>query len=200
MFSVSTILNVPFPSENGTPKVARVSFPSDDLWIKRSKKRRILVRNLGRNKSESQTYGAEEIDAEIFSNVRLEGSSDLDPADCVMLLDRLSECRVTELHHEGGSVAVHLQLPGEVEVIHRLRIPTSKEILDHRRQFGRVVELPNNQQSIVVDIGVTGALWDRLQREVEGYEGPVPIVHKAIATRAAIDAAENVVYDEPIDF
>lgn len=197
MFSVQTPkINVTFPTADGKPKVASVRFPSDDEWVRRSKKRKVITRNLGRGSTQSETVGAEEVDQEIYAAIRLENSCDLDAAECMQLLDRVGSCEVIDYQHEGSSVLVTMILPGDSEATHRLRIPTAKQVLDYKRGLARVTSRPNGRDEIAIDITAAGKLWDALHVEHEGYEGPVPIVHKVHAVRAAVEASENMVYDE----
>ena len=197
MFSINTPkINVTFPATDGKPKVASVRFPTDDEWILRSRRRKVITRNLGRGRTQSDTIGAEEVDLEIYAAIRLEGSCDLDGAECMQLLDRVGSCEVLDYEHEGNGVAVSLLLPGDTEATHRLRVPTAKEVLDYNRGLAKVTTLSNGRDQIAIDITAAGRLWDALRLDHTGYDGPVPIVHKVHAIRAAVEASENMVFDE----
>ena len=48
---------------------------------------------------------------------------------------------------EPGGYRVRLRVPGAVTE-HSLRIPSEKELLDYKRSFARIVDLPYNRQEI----------------------------------------------------
>lgn len=193
MFSTTIPINVTMP---GGQKVAKVRFPTDEEWIARAKARKLIVKNLGRDRRETETIGAEEADAKVFEAIKRPESAELDPSEAVMLLERLASCEVTDATHEGSTAAISLRLPGDVEAVHRLRIPTAKDILDYRRGISRVVEMSHGKQQVTINIGVAGALWDKLTEGVEGYTDAVPVIHKTRAIAAAIELSENVVFDD----
>jgi hypothetical protein len=52
------------------------------------------------------------------------------------------------------------------------------------------VDLPYGKQEITVNLAAAGALYDKLRDETEGYTANVPVIHKAVAVKAAIDALD----------
>jgi len=83
-------------------------------------------------------------------------------------------------------------------VSHSLRMPSAKDVFDYRRGFARVLDLPYNRQELIINLAPAGALYKRLVQEVEGYSGDVPIIHQAVAVKAAIDALDAS-FQETVD-
>ena len=70
-------------------------------------------------------------------------------------------------------------------------MPSAKDTFEYRRGFVRAIDLPFGRQEITVHIGPVAALYKKLIESTEGYAGDVvPIIHQAVAVRAAIDALE----------
>jgi hypothetical protein len=74
--------------------------------------------------------------------------------------------------------------------VHLLKMPSAKDVFDYRRRFARVLDLPCNRQELTINLAVAGALYKRLITATEGYAGEVPIIHQAVAVKAAIDALD----------
>lgn len=51
-------------------KTVRVRFPSDDEWTARQRRRKVIVKNLGRGMSETTVAGGEEVDAALVAKIR----------------------------------------------------------------------------------------------------------------------------------
>ncbi len=63
--------------------------------------------------------------------------------------------------------------------------PKVAEIVEVLTAHGFVVK-----QEITVNLGAAGALYKKLCEATEGYAGAVPIIHQAVAVKAAIDALD----------
>ena len=69
--------------------------------------------------------------------------------------------------------------------------PTAKDQFEYRRGFARAITLPSGRQELTVNIAPVGAMYKRLVVATEGYASAnVPIVHQAVAVRAAMDALD----------
>ena len=67
------------------------------------------------------------------------------------------------------------------------------------QRSSHIVTLPYNLQEIRTNLESPASLWDQCGGVAEGYEGPVPNVHKDVAIRAVISAMEREAmpkYDE----
>jgi hypothetical protein len=61
-------------------------------------------------------------------------------------------------------------------------------LFEYRRGFARLLDLPFGRQEVTINIGSAAALYKSLITASEGYAGDVPIIHQAVAVKAAIDA------------
>jgi hypothetical protein len=75
-------------------------------------------------------------------------------------------------------------------VTHVLKMPSAKDVFEYRRGFARVLDLPFNKQELTINLAAAGALYKKLITTTEGYAGEVPIIHQAVAVKAAIDALD----------
>ena len=76
-------------------------------------------------------------------------------------------------------------------VTHLLKIASAKDITEYRRGFARVLDLPYNRQELTINLAAAGALYKKLITTTEGYAGDAPIMHQAVAVKAAIDALDD---------
>lgn len=53
-------------------KIVRTRFPSDDEWAERQRRRKVIVKQLGRGMSETSIPNGEEIDAALLTLIRTE--------------------------------------------------------------------------------------------------------------------------------
>ena len=73
--------------------------------------------------------------------------------------------------------------------------------MDYRRAFARILDLPFNKQELTVNLAAAGDLYKKLCQGTEGYAGAVPIIHQAVAVKAAIDALDvGFEVDRPANF
>ena len=91
----------------------------------------------------------------------------------------------------GDGFRVTLRVLGGT-VTHELRMPSAKDVFEYRRGFARVLDLPYNRQELVINLAPAATLFKKLIQMSEGYAGDVPIIHQAVAVKAAIDALDAV--------
>ena len=89
----------------------------------------------------------------------------------------------------GDAFQVTLRVLGATTV-HLLKMPSAKDVIQYRRGFARVLDLPFGRQELTINIGSAAALYKKLITATEGYAGDVPIIHQAVAVKAAIDAMD----------
>ena len=89
----------------------------------------------------------------------------------------------------GDAFRVTLRVLGGT-VTHLLKMPSAKDVFEYRRGFARVLDLPYNRQELIINLAPAGALYKRLAQTAEGYAGEVPVIHQAVAVKAAIDALD----------
>lgn len=172
-------------------KTVRVRFPSDDEWTERQRRRKITIKQLGRGVSETIIGHAEDADAELLARIRVadEKAPEVDPFEASRIIEQLSQADVDDVVHTGDSFRVTLRVLGGT-VIHLLKMPSAKDAFEYRRGFARVLDLPYNRQELTINLAAAGALYKKLITATEGYAGEAPIIHQAVAVKAAIDALD----------
>jgi hypothetical protein len=188
MFDASKPITVNLRTPDGL-KAIRLRFPTDEEWIERQKRRKVLIKQLGRGVSETIVSGGEDADAALLAKIREEDGPEVDAFEASRVIEQLSQADVDDVVHEGDHFRVTLRVLGGT-VTHEIRMPSAKDVFDYRRSFARVLDLPYNRQELTINLGAAGALYKKLAESSEGYAGDVPVIHQAVAVKAAIDALD----------
>jgi hypothetical protein len=173
-------------------KPVRVRFPTDEEWIDRQRKRKVIVKQLGRGVSETTIPDSQDADAALLAKIRVpeENAPDVDAFEASRIIEQLSQADVDDVVQEGDAFRVTLRVFSGT-VTHLLKMPSAKDVFDYRRGFARVLDLPYNRQELIINLAPAAALFKKLLQSSEGYAGDVPIVHQAAAVKAAIDALDT---------
>ena len=174
----------------GGVKTVRVRFPSDDEWVERQRRRKVVINQLGRGVSETIVANGEDVDAALVAKVRSDPAPEIDAFEAVKVVEQLSTAEVDDVVAEGDSFRITTRILGGTTV-HVLNMPSAKDVFDYRRGFARVLDLPFGKQELTINITPAGALYKKLVISSVGYAGDVPIIHQAVAVKAAIDAMDN---------
>lgn len=170
-------------------KTVRVRFPSEEEWAERQRRRKVIIKNLGRGISETTVQNGEEIDAALLAKIRTEEEPELDAFEAQRVVEQLATCEVDDVILAGDAFRVTLRVLGATTV-HLLKMPSAKDVNTYRRSFLRVLDLPFNRQEITINVRAAGDLYKRIVEATEGYAGDVPIIHQAVAVKAAVDALD----------
>jgi hypothetical protein len=173
-------------------KTVRLRFPTDEEWIERQKKRKVIVKQLGRGVSETTIPDSAEADAALLAKIRVaeENAPEVDAFEASRIIEQLSQAEVDDVVQVGDGFRVTMRVLGGT-VSHVLRMPSAKDVFEYRRGFARVLDLPYNRQELIINLGAAAALFKKLIESSEGYAGDVPIIHQAVAVKAAIDALDG---------
>ncbi len=188
MFDGSKPITVNLRTPDGL-KAIRLRFPTDEEWIERQKRRKVLIKQLGRGVSETIVSGGEDADAALLAKIREEDKPEVDAFEASRVIEQLSQADVDDVVQEGDRFRVTLRVLGGT-VNHEIRMPSAKDVFDHRRSFARVLDLPYNRQELTINLGAAGVLYKKLIESSEGYAGDVPVIHQAVAVKATIDALD----------
>lgn len=188
MFDVTQPIQIRVRTSDGI-KSLRVRFPADEEWIERQRRRKVLIRHVGRGVTETIVSVGEDADAELLAKIREDDGQEVDPYEASRVIEQLAQADVDDAAVEGDSVRVVLRVLGGMAT-HVLRMPTARDMIEYRRRFARVLDLPYGKQELRVNLEVAGELYRKLAVSTEGYVGAVPIVHQAVALKAAIDELE----------
>ena len=173
-------------------KTVRVRFPTDEEWIDRQKKRKVIVKQLGRGVSETTIPDSQDADAALLAKIRVpeENAPDVDAFEASRIIEQLSQADVDDVVQDGDAFRVALRVLGGT-VAHLLKMPSAKDVFEYRRGFARVLDLPYSRQELIINLAPAAALFKKLLESSEGYAGEAPIVHQAVAVKAAIDAIDG---------
>jgi hypothetical protein len=191
MFDAKQPITIHLRTPDGV-KPIRVRFPTDEEWIDRQKKRKVIVKQLGRGVSETTIPDSAEADAALLAKIRVpeENAPVVDAFEASRIIEHLSQADVDDVVQVGDGFRVTLRVLGGT-VSHVLRMPSAKDVFEYRRGFARVLDLPYNRQELIINLAPAAALFKKLLESSEGYADHVPIIHQAVAVKAAIDALEG---------
>jgi hypothetical protein len=171
-------------------KTVRVRFPSDDEWAERQRRRKVIIKDLGRNIRETTMQGGEDVDAGLLAKIRTEDGPEVDPFEAAKLIDELAYCVMDDVVPVNDGYSITLRVPGATPTL-LLRMPSAKDVADYRRGFARILELPFGKQQLTVNLWAAAELFKKLVQGTEGYVGEPPIIHQSVAVKAAIDSLES---------
>ena len=77
VFDATRPVAIQLRGPDGT-KTVRVRFPSDDEWAERQRRRKVIVKQLGRGISETTIPNGEDIDAAMLAKIRTEEGPEVD--------------------------------------------------------------------------------------------------------------------------
>src|SRR5512140_511428 len=87
-------------------KTVRVRFPSDDEWAERQRRRKVVIKQLGRGVSETIVANGEDVDAALVAKIRAEETPEIDAFEAMKVVDQLSTAEVDDVLAEGDSFRV----------------------------------------------------------------------------------------------
>jgi len=189
-FSIENEFSFSLRLESG-PAAVVVRFPTDEDWARHAALCRTVFKNLGRGKSETEVESAK-ADHALYNTVRLDGSPDLDAVEVGCIVELLGAFDIRDCRQEGDAYLIEATIHAQAVVI-RLKAPTTKAVLDYRKRAFQLISLPHGRTQMISRISEAAALFDRCFVSAEGYDGPVPILHKDRALRAMIDFIETEV-------
>jgi len=190
MFDAKQAITIHLRTPDGV-KTVRVRFPTDEEWIERQRRRKVIIKQLGRGISETVVPNSEDVDAALLAKIRAEEQDpvEIDPFEASRIIEQLSQAEVDDVVQTGDAFRITLRVLGGT-VTHVLAMPSAKDVFEYRRAFARILDLPFNKQELTINLAAAGTLYKKLARSAEGYAGEVPIIHQAVAVKAAIDALD----------
>ena len=115
-------------------KTIRVRFPSDEEWTERQRRRKVIIKQLGRGVSETIIANGEDADAALLAKIRVpeEGAPDVDAFEASRIMEQLSQAEVDDVAQAGDAFRVTLRVLGGA-VAHVLRMPSAKDVIEDLR-------------------------------------------------------------------
>jgi hypothetical protein len=170
-------------------KTVRVRFPTDDEWAERQRRRKVIVKQLGRGISETTTPSGEDIDAAMVAKIRTEEEPQVDAFEAQKVVEQLAICEVDDVVLAGDAYRVTLRVLGATTTV-LLKMPSAKDVSEYRHGFARILDMQFSRTQLTINLRAGGDLFKKLVETTEGYAGEVPIIHQAVAVKAAIDALD----------
>ena len=131
---------------SGGEKVCTVRYPTDEEWCARTRAQKAIRHILGRGRTEYEVHNAEEADAELFAKLRKDQDGpEFDSAEAAKVIERLERCQVLDAEREGDRFRIEMRVAGG-RVVHALRIPTQKDVLEYGRASVRAVDSRRQQE------------------------------------------------------
>lgn len=187
-------------------KWCRVKFPTDEQLCRRVRTRLHLSRSLGRDMVKNETKGAEESNVELFEAIRVGGdqegfNADFDPAEILFALNQILRCDVLDVQREGKVFTVTMDVPGGVQVVHRLRQPSQQQFQEYSDSASQsYTRRAGGETKFLLE--PSGRLWDALDPHTTGYPtddpSDVPITHKDAALGELIAQVQSSVKEGPV--
>jgi hypothetical protein len=169
---------IPVKIISGGDLACVVKYPTDQQWIERAAKQRLIKRNLGRGASEFDSPNTAEGDSILFDQIRIDSDGpEFAGADRSTVIDKLERCRIVESARAGNEYRIEAT-PLGMRTIHTLRIPTQADILEYSRSAVKSRDMRRHQE-IRVCLEPASVLYNKLLVKAEGYAGAVPITHKS---------------------
>lgn len=172
---------------NGAGRViGEFRFPTDQEAVERQWRRKLRTRYLGRGMSETITPDSSEFDAQLIKEL---GSVELDGYEAGRIVDELCRAHTDDIVQEGDAFRVTLRVFRDIMTEHVIGMPTAKQMFAHSRRAYRRID-KGSISEITINLQASGDLYDEVRRESSGYNGDVPVYHKAEVIRAAIEHIE----------
>lgn len=190
-FDTNIAIDIPNFRSAAGPVNLELRWPTDAEWSERARKRKLIVRQLGRGVSETMPETNSEADQKICQAIQKNGSNPLSAIEATAVLDTLAACDVMDVALEGDTAEVTLRVMGG-RVRHRLKLPTAEQVFKFRRAAVRILNLPYNQQDLRIYLEPAVELWAAIGGASEDYASGIPSIHKDAAVRAVIDYADRL--------
>jgi hypothetical protein len=188
IFDASIPINVKVITPEGIKQIA-IRFPTDDEWIARSARRKLVYRNLGRGIQEPVQQEPQEEDAVLLNSLRIEPGTEVDAFEADRILDELGSSQVVnDPRFEDGICQIVLRARG-VLTTHSVRMPTGKE--GHQIKKFCTPRQNVNREIWSFNLAIIGDLYKKLCQGTTGYVGAVPIVHQLPVVQAAKQALDS---------
>ena len=188
VFDATRPVAIQLRGPDGT-KTVRVRFPADDEWAERQRRRKVIVKQLGRGISETTTPSGEDIDAAMLAKIRTEEEPQVDAYEAQKVVEQLAICEVDDVVLAGDAYRVSLRVLGATTTV-LLKMPSAKDVSEYRHGFARILDMQFSRTQLTINLRAGGDLFKKLVEATEGYAGDVPIIHQAVAVKAAIDALD----------
>lgn len=195
VFDRNAMIQLTIPTKEGGGKHCEVRYPSDEQWLRRSRRLRLVTRPNPEGKGVvTELENEAEAEREAFDSIVVSQNEQLCDEEAITVMDRLDRHRVADFSRHGDQVEVHLQVPGAM-TLHRLRMPSAKEHIEYKRSLPAPADLGRGKIMQSYATGQQAALYDKISLSVEGYANGVPLNHKAGVARVVLELLNETTED-----
>lgn len=181
-FDTGREIDISIPGPSGLKK-AVLRFPTDLEWIERAAAQKIVIKQLGREKSQTDVPDSELADFDLFGRIRIDQDGEpWDKFEAAVAISKLSRAIAQQPAMDGSNYVIELTVPGGVTT-HTLRPPSVGQMAQYRRARASAMDMPYDTQVIRVRLQPAADLYDALMVSVAGYASAVPIIHKTAVLR-----------------
>ncbi len=96
VFDATRQVEIQLRSAEGT-KTVKIRFPTDEEWTERQRRRKIIVKQLGRGISETVIPSSEDVDAVLLAKIRVEEGPEVDAFEASRIIEQLSQADVDDV-------------------------------------------------------------------------------------------------------
>ena len=184
------------------PKTAVLGLPTNQQMLDRLDQQKSIRRSIGRRKSQTEFIPNLKADLDLFTKIRQDKSgAEFDEYEAGNAVSKLTYCEVTECQRDGDEYQITVKTAFG-ETLHKVGIPTQRDIAIYRRTVVSSTDLPHGQEELRYRIQPAATLYDAVARGIEGYaEGfkpaEVPPHHKSAVVVELIQAIDDL--DPAID-
>lgn len=180
------------------PKKIVVLFPTDDQFITWRRKKKVLQKDLGRDKFQIEQSKPEDCDLALANAIRVDKDGPaIDKSEAVHILNRLANCEVpSRPDREGQAFLIEMKVMKRLTTTHKLRVPSVQEQMDYER-FRSSVTFGKYGQEIRINFQASVDLYDKLKLEAKGYANAIPVPHKAEAINVLLQELRIEEEDAP---
>jgi hypothetical protein len=180
---------IEFPRGDGQDFV--LTYPTDEAWLARQRRRKTVMKSIGRGESETIIKNQEVSDLELVLSCLKPDSVQPDEYEAVLIVDKLSKFELLDSSKdEEGNIVVECNtLFGTVRAT--MKSPTAKDVIKHRRHGSTVRDTPVGSE-VLINIAYSAGLFDTLFVKAEGYVTDIPVVHKWQFVAQAINQFESL--------
>jgi len=189
MFDPEQPITIKLRTDSGT-RAIDVRFPTDAEWTEWRRKRKALIRHLGRGMTEALPAGPE-ADADLLAKIRTDDGSPLDPYEATRVIEQLALCDVDDVQPEADGYRVSMRVPGGATSV-LLRIPSARDVIEFRRSYTRLIGLPRNRQELTINLDAVASLFRKVFVSAEGYAGDVPVIHQEAAVNEVLSELDRL--------
>jgi hypothetical protein len=179
------------------PKTAVLGLPTNQQMLERLDRQKSIRRSLGRRKYQTEFIPNLKADLDVFTRIRQDkDGAEFDEYEASNALSKLTYCEVTDCQRAGDEYQITMKTPFG-DTVHRVGIPTLRDIAFYRRAVVSAMDLPHGQEELRYRVQPAVTLYDSVAVGIEGYAASykpvdVPPHHKSAVVVELVQAIDDL--------